>query len=136
MGQNNNAIFSKRVNIEMSAFKKMFNVLRSSKGESSIMDMRTMSDKSLHSTYSGNTRPSVYTFRNEFGASYRTSPLSTTSEVTHINYANELTNWRQMDTNQSIVPFPGNSMLPGYYGQYGYPEPYSTNMRKFFQNFN
>ncbi|XP_019847657.1 uncharacterized protein LOC109579897 [Bactrocera dorsalis] len=118
----------------MSAFKKMFNVLRSSKGEGSIMDMRAMSDKSLHSTYSGNTRPSVYTFHNDFGASCRASPLSTTSEATHINYANELTNWRQMDPNQSVMPFPGNSMSPGYYGQYGYSEPYSTNMP--YQNSN
>lgn len=117
----------------MSAFKKMFNVLRSSKAESSILNIRTMSDKSLHSNSSGNTRPRVYSFRNHFGISSRTSPLSTTSEVSHINYANELTNWRQMDPNLSAVPFPGNSMLPGYYGQYGYPEPYPTNLRKFFK---
>lgn len=98
------------------------------------MDMRTMSDKSLHSTYSGNIRPSLYTFHNNF-RTCRTSPLSTTSEATHINYANELTNWRQMDPNQSVMPFPGNSMSPGYYGQYGYSEPYSTNMRKLFKKF-
>lgn len=59
--------------------------------------------------------------------------MSTTSEMSHINYANELTNWRQLEPNTSI-PFPGSSMLPAYYGQFGYPETYPTNMP--YQNSN
>ncbi|XP_012155407.1 uncharacterized protein LOC105664638 isoform X2 [Ceratitis capitata] len=111
----------------MSAFKKMFNLLRPNKISGSILDVRTMSDKSVPSNYSGNTRPSVYTFRNGYSVACRASTTSTRSEVSHVNYANELNNWRQIEPNTTL-PLPSNSIMPGYYGQYGFSDPYPTTM--------
>ncbi|XP_012155406.1 uncharacterized protein LOC105664638 isoform X1 [Ceratitis capitata] len=115
----------------MSAFKKMFNLLRPNKISGSILDVRTMSDKSVPSNYSGNTRPSVYTFRNGYSVACRASTTSTRSEVSHVNYANELNNWRQIEPNTTL-PLPSNSIMPGYYGQYGFSDPYPTTMQ--YQN--